>query len=132
MGIKTLDDYNLENTIIIPPHVYGEKRLCLGGIHYIYHFKNGYGASVIQHDYSYGHEHGLWEVAVLKETDGNWDICYDSGLTRDVIGGITEQGVEEVLSDISIITKDDFFETHNVMRYWADQGPEDYYDDSDS
>ena len=131
MGLKTLDDYDLEYCITIPPHTYGVKRLCQGGIQYIFHFENGYGASVIQHDYSYGHQYDLWEVAVLKQTDDKWNICYDSGLTRDVIGCITENGVEQVLSDISTVTEDDFFDTHDITRYWDDQGSEDYYDEDD-
>lgn len=36
----------------------------LGGIQRIYHFDNGYGASVVRFTYSYGFEQGLWELAV--------------------------------------------------------------------
>jgi hypothetical protein len=47
--------------------VYKEKSLN-GGVQKEYRFDNGYGASVIQHNYSYGNEQGLWELAVIK-----WD-----------------------------------------------------------
>lgn len=45
-------------------------------------FQNGYGASVIKTPYSYGGDEDLYELAVLCK-DG---ICYDSGLTEDVLG----------------------------------------------
>lgn len=28
-----------------------------------------YGASVVRHSFSYGHEQGLWELAVIKWND---------------------------------------------------------------
>lgn len=59
-------------------------------------FKNGYGASVVSNDMSYGGERGLFEVAVLK--DG--EICYDTTVTNDVIGFLDFAGVEKVLTDI--------------------------------
>ena len=31
------------------------------GVQHVYEFPNGYGASVIKHDYSYGGKSGLWE-----------------------------------------------------------------------
>lgn len=34
--------------------------------HYIFSFKNGYGASVVRSKISYGHERKLYELAVLK------------------------------------------------------------------
>lgn len=45
----------------------------------IWNFPNGYGASVILSDYSYG-----LELAVLHGDD----LCYRSGTTEDVIGWI--------------------------------------------
>ena len=33
-----------------------------GGIQRFFKFNNGYGASVIRHDSSYGSEKGLWEL----------------------------------------------------------------------
>ena len=35
--------------------------------HYIFSFDNGYGASVIRNKVSYGHEDGLYELALLKD-----------------------------------------------------------------
>jgi hypothetical protein len=59
-------------------------------------FNNGYGASVVSHDYSYGGKNGLYEVAVLKDND----ICYDTPITNDVIGYLTEDEVSDILIKI--------------------------------
>lgn len=68
----------------------------LNGVQYIFQFPNGYGASVIRHEYSYGFEDGLWELAVLF---GN-SLCYDTYITDDVLGRLTEERVEELLIQI--------------------------------
>lgn len=51
-------------------------------------FENGYGVSVIRTAHSYGGQIGLYEVAVLKGTPEQYELCYDSGLTEDVIGWV--------------------------------------------
>lgn len=64
-------------------------------------FENGYGASVIRGDYSYGGREGLYELAVTKtKEDGNWDLCYDSGITEDVEGYLTPEAVTILLKQI--------------------------------
>ena len=63
---------------------------------HLYWFSNGYGASVVQNCYSYGHEDGLYELAVLK--DGG--LCYSTPITCDVIGYLTADEVAEHLSRI--------------------------------
>ena len=72
-----------------------------GGIHYVFKFENHYGASVIKHDFSYGHDDDLWELAVIKFDDGNkWDLCYDTSVTSDVIGWLTDDSVLNLLQEI--------------------------------
>ena len=66
------------------------------GVRHVYKFDNGYGASVIKHDYSYGGRDGLWELAVLKDDD----MCYTSGITEDVIGHLSWDNVENYLKQI--------------------------------
>lgn len=66
----------------------------------IYKFENGYGASVICNDISYGHELGLWEVAVIKWNEDEWSLCYDTEITNDVIGYLNEDEVDNVLQQI--------------------------------
>ena len=50
------------------------------GERYIYKFDNGYGLSVIRNKYSYGGDHGLWEVATIYFEDE-----YEYSIT-DVLG----------------------------------------------
>lgn len=64
--------------------------------HYIFTFKE-YGASVVRHAGSQGYSHGLWELAVLK----NREITYESPITDDVMGYLTDTEVEAILSQIN-------------------------------
>lgn len=68
-----------------------------GGIQQVYEFKNGFGASVIRHEGSYGWPK-LWELAVL---DSAGDITYDTPITMDVIGHLTRTQVQSYLKEIS-------------------------------
>ena len=59
-------------------------------------FENGYGASIISHDGSYGGDHGLFEVAVLHDDI----IVYDTPVTKDTVGWLDFAGVAGILKDI--------------------------------
>lgn len=73
-----------------------------GGVQRLYRFDNGYGASVIRTSVSYGSEQGLWELAVIQYgTAGNYNIVYETGITDDVIGYLTEEEVEHYVERIS-------------------------------
>jgi len=67
-----------------------------GGVQHKYSFPNGYGASVVKHDFSYGGKQGLWELAVLEGEE----LCYTSGITDDVIGHLSWVNVEKILGEI--------------------------------
>jgi hypothetical protein len=71
-----------------------------GGVQAKHFFDNGYGISVVKFKYSYGYEEGLYESAVLKGTEENWHICYDTPITSDVLGHQTVEEVEELLQQI--------------------------------
>lgn len=59
-------------------------------------FPNGYAASVVSSQYSYGGSKGLFEVAVMY----NNEIVYDTPVTSDVIGFLDFQGVADTLKQI--------------------------------
>ena len=63
-------------------------------------FDNGYGVSVVRFPGSYGYEEGLYEVAILKGNAENWNICYDTVLTDDVLGRQSEEEVEVLLYEV--------------------------------
>lgn len=71
-----------------------------GGVQHLFKFDNGYGASVIRHDFSYGGEDGLWELAVLEFEGEEWNLCYDTEVTDDVLGYLTDAEVEYNLDEI--------------------------------
>jgi hypothetical protein len=61
-------------------------------------FDNGWGASVVCHNYSYGGKNGLYELAVLDSTG---ELHYDNLVANsDVRGYLTEENVSEVLISI--------------------------------
>lgn len=77
-----------------------EVRSLNGGTQRRYLFPNGYGASVVCHEWSYGGSRGLWELAV---TDDAGRLVYDTPVTNDVIGYLTESDVETHLDAIEAL-----------------------------
>ena len=69
----------------------------MGGVQAIERFENGYGASIVKTPYSYGGKDGLYELAVFGN-DGH--ITYDTPITNDVLGYLSEQDVTEILIKI--------------------------------
>lgn len=78
-----------------------------GGVQKIFRFANGYGASVVRHRYSHGHERGYWELAVIKfygEESDDWEITYSAPITSDVVmGNLKESEVDELLAQIEAL-----------------------------
>ena len=85
--MKTFED--LEFTPINDPYLSGKRSRMM--------FKNGYGVSVVSHTHSYGGKDGLYELAVL-DFDGN--ITYDTPITSDVLGHLSESEVTDYLTQI--------------------------------
>ena len=67
------------------------------GIYCRIQFENGFGASIVNHKYSYGGKDGLYEIAVL---DSSGEITYDTNVTGDVLGYLSEEDVETHLNEI--------------------------------
>ena len=70
------------------------------GVQAKHFFDNGYGVSVVSFPGSYGFRDGLYESAVLKGTEEDWEICYDTWITNDVLGYQSEEEVEVLLHDV--------------------------------
>jgi hypothetical protein len=70
-----------------------------GGTQRVGFFPNGYGYSLVKHGFSYG-----LELAVLKRTGRgfyDFDLCYDTPITDDVIGHLNEASAGELIKRIS-------------------------------
>ena len=74
------------------PHAAG-----MGGVMSRIKFENGYGASVVKSEYTYGGKDGLYELAVL-DSDGN--LTYATSVTDDVIGYLRPEDVTDVMVKI--------------------------------
>jgi hypothetical protein len=83
--MKTFKDLNFK------PHPYG------GGMQAEIKFGNGFGASIIRREGSYGYDDGLWELAV-KNSSGSLD--YSTPVTDDVLGYLTEDDVTTAMQQI--------------------------------
>jgi len=73
------------------------------GVQLKYRFPNGYGASVIRAEGSYGYADGRWELAVLKAGK----LCYTTGITEDVLGHLTLDDVDATLAKIAALPTED-------------------------
>ncbi len=72
-----------------------------GALRYIFRFENNYGASVVRvPGISYGYEQGLWELAVIQWFKDEWHITYNTDITDDVLGYLTDSSVKVFLQKI--------------------------------
>jgi hypothetical protein len=74
------------------PHAAG-----MGGVMSRIQFENGFGASVVKTDYTYGGDKGLYELAVL---DNSGELTYATSVTDDVIGYLRPEDVTDVMEKI--------------------------------
>ena len=63
-------------------------------------FSNGYGASVLFANFSYGYSEGLFELAVVKWNDDYMELCYDTEITNDVVRNASKEDVLSILDKI--------------------------------
>jgi len=78
----------------------------MGGVQKLFRFPNGYGASVVQFPYSYGGDSGLWELAVIRYSGEDTDafsLTYDTPITDDVLGHLSEQDVDALLDQVAAL-----------------------------
>jgi hypothetical protein len=69
----------------------------MGGVFCRIQFENGFGASIVKHKYSYGGEKGLYELAVI---DSEGQLTYETTITDDVLGYLSEEDVTKLLEQI--------------------------------
>ncbi len=79
------------------------------GLHALIFFKNGYGVSVVRFELvgglggfgfgygSYTSNESEWELAVLFGNKDSWDLTYNTPITEDVMGHLSENEVSEVM-----------------------------------
>ena len=95
MRTKERPPNNFDTTVFkelnFQPHPMGMRQQC------IVQFPNGYGASIVKGEHTYGGKEGLYEMAVFGK-DGH--ISYDTPVTDDVLGYLSEEAVEKTLTDI--------------------------------
>lgn len=72
------------------------------------YFSNGYGASVVSGPNSYGGDKGLYELAVIY----NDCIVYDTPVTNDTIGFLTEDEVSTYLYKIAALPSRTHYEVN--------------------
>jgi hypothetical protein len=81
-------------------HIPVETGFHMGGTHDRYRFPNGYGASVVRNQYSYGGDQGLFELAV---TDHKGHLIYTTPVTSDVVGYLSADEVQQYLDQIAAL-----------------------------
>jgi hypothetical protein len=89
------------NDIVFKPHPVGD------GLHGLIFFDNGYGVSVVRYSNpltngygSYTSNDSEWEVAVIYGTEKDWEISYNTHITDDVLGHLTEGEVNWVMIQV--------------------------------
>jgi hypothetical protein len=71
----------------------------MNGVQVLFKFPNGYGASMVRSDYTYGGSEGLWEIAIMFEGD----IVYDTPIASDVIGYLDNTAADRVLKNVEAL-----------------------------
>ena len=79
----------------------------LGGLQKIFEFDNGYGASVVIHDFSYG-----LELALL---DADHNIIQHPDITDDVAGFLNVDSCNDLLEKIARLPNKNLTETLNSV-----------------
>ena len=86
--------------IVFKPHSIGN------GVQGKLFFPGGYGISVVRFKLSgmsgsyTSNDVEDYEVAILKGTEDDWEICYDTHFTNDVLGWQTKEDINKILSHL--------------------------------
>jgi len=81
-----------------------EERPAHGGTQRLYRFEGSrYSASVVCHQYSYGFQEGLWELAVMHDGRMTTGTPITEPEDDDVIGWLTEDEIQSLLAQIDAL-----------------------------
>ena len=99
------------------------------GFQKIWKFKNGYGASVVRFSLlscygSYTDNENEFELAVIRFTNSEktedfcppFELDYDTPITSDVIGHLSEKEVIEILNKISELAGKELIEDNQLKQ----------------
>jgi hypothetical protein len=76
------------------------ERAFRGGVQIRLRFPNDYGASIVCHGTSLGGEEGLWELGVTRWQGDASELCYDTPVTKNVIGWLTPEEVVALVRQV--------------------------------
>ena len=71
------------------------------GIQYLEFFPNGYGVSIVNHELSYKGNSGNWELAVVIGNTEKFELTYDTPITDNVLGSLSENEVNDICIKVS-------------------------------
>ena len=94
-------------SVALPHTMTLSERPELGGLQKIFEFPNGYGASVVIHDFSYG-----LELALL---DKDHNIIQHPDITDDVAGFLNVDSCNDLLEKIARLPNKNLTETLNPV-----------------
>lgn len=94
-------------SVALPHTMTLSERPELGGLQKIFEFDNGYGASVVIHDFSYG-----LELALL---DKDHNIIQHPDITDDVAGFLNVDSCNDLLEKIARLPNKNLTETLNPV-----------------
>ena len=91
--MKTFKDIDFQ------PHSVGE------GLQGKLFFNNGYGVSVVRFKIgdrysSYTNNEDEWELAILFGNEKEWELTYNTPITNDVIGWLSEDKVTDIMKKV--------------------------------
>ena len=71
----------------------------LNGLQAILFFPNGYGISVVRNNLSLTTAN-TWEIAIIKGDENDYDLCFNTPITNNVIGYCSEEEVSNIMKQI--------------------------------
>ena len=83
------------------------------GVHGKVFFPNGYGLSIVRFISHFGGgsytsvDREDYEVGIIKGTEDNWGMCYETDLTNDVLARQSKEDINNIIKHIIRLPKDE-------------------------